>query len=97
MHGGSSSFLRRGEPLPELLRRRYAKETPQTDYAFEMACSNIRYGPGVTREVGMVSEQSADVKCTAIYSYSIDILCIAVYVHSYVFIVTYILCNRVRS
>ncbi|CAN0120138.1 unnamed protein product [Lampetra planeri] len=25
----------------------------QTDYAFEMACSNIRYGEGVTQEIGM--------------------------------------------
>lgn len=25
---------------------------PKTDYAFEMACSTIRYGPGVTKEIG---------------------------------------------
>lgn len=28
-------------------------DTPQKEYAFEMAASNIRYGPGVTKEVGM--------------------------------------------
>lgn len=25
---------------------------PKTDYAFEMACSTLRYGPGVTKEIG---------------------------------------------
>lgn len=31
----------------------HAEHQKDTDYAFELATSNIRYGPGVTREVGM--------------------------------------------
>lgn len=36
------------------LRRNHSGDGQQTkEYAFEMATSNIRYGEGVTREVGM--------------------------------------------
>ncbi|KAK3596175.1 hypothetical protein CHS0354_010711 [Potamilus streckersoni] len=31
----------------------YSTNPQDMEYAFEMACSNIRYGPGVTKEVGM--------------------------------------------
>ncbi|KAG5365432.1 Hydroxyacid-oxoacid transhydrogenase [Yarrowia sp. C11] len=32
--------------------RNYASDHKETEYAFQMAASNIRYGPGVTAEVG---------------------------------------------
>lgn len=35
------------------LYRRSSQSTPEKEYAFEMACSTVRYGPGVTKEVGM--------------------------------------------
>ncbi|GAA6052452.1 hypothetical protein JCM3770_001120 [Rhodotorula araucariae] len=50
--GGRNSVLRRA-PAP--LARGYATpvDAPQGDYAFEVAASNLRFGEGVTREVGM--------------------------------------------
>jgi len=41
---------------PSWVNARPPAPSPHTgpkDYAFEMACSNIRYGPGVTQEVGL--------------------------------------------
>lgn len=42
-------FVHKGVPG----RFRYGSNAAESDYAFEMACSNIRFGPGVSKEVGM--------------------------------------------
>jgi hydroxyacid-oxoacid transhydrogenase len=38
-------------PIPSQIHKK--EENMEYDYAFEMAASNIRFGPGTTREVGM--------------------------------------------
>jgi len=49
-HGGGL-HVHHASPLGAT--RHMAADTTDTDYAFEMACSNIRFGEGVTKEVGM--------------------------------------------
>jgi len=33
--------------------RKYAQAVPDKEYAFEVAAANLRFGEGVTKEVGM--------------------------------------------
>ncbi|KAJ2991839.1 hypothetical protein HDV02_003462 [Globomyces sp. JEL0801] len=42
-----------GSGIHKAHNHKHATHTPDVDYAFELATSNIRYGPGVTAEVGM--------------------------------------------
>lgn len=52
--GGSSSSLASAVKTLTQNGSRYLNgKGGETEYAFEMAASNIRYGPGVTKEVGM--------------------------------------------
>lgn len=44
------------------------ESAPEREYAFEVAASNIRFGQGVTREVGM---DFANMKATNVRSFSV--------------------------
>ncbi|KAI8971568.1 alcohol dehydrogenase [Mycotypha africana] len=57
--GSFSSLLKYG--------RNYASAKDSTDYAFEMAASNIRFGPGVTSEIGM-DLNNIQAKKVAVYT-----------------------------
>ncbi|KAG9016146.1 hypothetical protein FRB93_011620 [Tulasnella sp. JGI-2019a] len=46
---GSSTLL----PMAAQAARKYAQAVPDKEYAFEVAAANLRFGEGVTREVGM--------------------------------------------
>ncbi|XP_060553536.1 hydroxyacid-oxoacid transhydrogenase, mitochondrial-like isoform X3 [Ruditapes philippinarum] len=49
----ASQLLRNNSARCVLSRLQAYSSSPDTEYAIEMACSNIRYGAGSTREVGM--------------------------------------------
>ncbi|KAI8384842.1 alcohol dehydrogenase [Radiomyces spectabilis] len=68
-HAHSHSHGATGASFSNLLRygRQYASAQESTDYAFEMAASNIRFGPNVTSEIGM-DLNNIQAKKVAVYT-----------------------------
>lgn len=61
--------------LGAVAARKLASAPPLKEYAFELAASNIRYGNGVTREVGM-DFKNIGAKKVAVFTDS-NVCCIA--------------------
>ncbi|XP_063407201.1 hydroxyacid-oxoacid transhydrogenase, mitochondrial-like isoform X2 [Mytilus trossulus] len=59
------------------LKGHYGTSAAEKEYAFEMACSNIRYGEGVTKEVGMdCNNFGAKKVCLMTDKHLVDLDCV---------------------
>lgn len=69
-HGEAPSITPRMRPSGS---RRYASpQDIQKEYAFEMAASSIRFGPGVTKEVGMDFKNLGSTKVAVVTDRTVE-------------------------